>query len=87
MNNFQQLSKLIELFLQTHFCKLDLISLLLQIKSSTNRQLHPKEISDHTINVKLYIVECRFVPELLSFHMLPDWVKYQIADKNIQGLS
>ena len=61
----------------------------------------PKVISDHTENVKLYLIlfhvhyeinmnqlECKqLVLDVLSFHMLSTWVKHQIVDTNIQGLS
>ena len=57
----------------------------------------PQVISDHTINVKLYInlalcsswkiVACKPLLEVFSFHMLSAWVKHQIIIINIQGFS
>ena len=56
----------------------------------------PKGISDHLKNVKLYInlvrysyeiIECKLVLKVLLFHILSAWVKHQIVDMNIQGLS
>ena len=50
----------------------------------------PKIISGH-IKIELpvhyeIIIECKL--EVLSFHMLPAWVKYRmVAEINIQGLS
>ena len=50
----------------------------------------PKVVSSHTKNVKLHInlvscyhkiiVECTRGFEVLSFHILSIWVKYQIVD-------
>ena len=51
-NNFQQLSKLIEVkFISTT----GVGSLLLQVKLTTRRKCMAKVISDNTKNVKLYI--------------------------------
>ena len=33
------------------------------------------------------IVECELVLEVFLFYILPAWVKHQVVDINIQGLS
>ena len=52
-----------------------------------------KVIYDHTKNIKrlhkfssLLTVKCKFVLEVLLFHILPAWEKHPIVNINIQGL-
>ena len=62
----------------------------------TNKYM-PKVISDHTETLKFtwikfpvhreIIVEYKLVFEVLSFHMLPAWVKHQKGNINLQALS
>ena len=62
----------------------------------TNKYM-PKVISDHTETLKFtwiklpvhreIIVEYKLVFEVLSFHMLPVWVKHQKGNINLQALS